>query len=376
MSGPSTPALFESLRIGTVQLQHRMVMAPMSRYRSTDAHVPTELGEEYYGQRAHTPGSLLITEGVYVADIAGGQPNAPGVWSDEQVEAWKRITDRVHGKGSFIYLQLWALGRAGYPDILAQRGFPYVSASSVPLSRHSVSPRPLTIPEIKEYVRLYAVAAHNAVNRAGFDGVEIHSANGYLIDQFLQTTSNARSDEYGGSVEGRTRFAREVIEAVVGAVGASHTGIRFSPWGTFQDMGMLDPIPTFSSIVSHIRDAYPEMAYIHVVEPDEEGKRVELGGGQQVIHSNDFIRKLWLPRPLICTNGFERDTAIKAAEMDGVLVGFARKYLANPDLVERFKSDLPLNTPDYPTFYSGGAKGYIDYPFTSDINQRGTASRL
>jgi len=357
----SPPALFQPTRVGTMELQHRIVMAPMSRYRASEEHVPGKLAEEYYTQRAHSPGSLIITEGTYIDERAGGQRKAPGIWSVEQIAAWKEIVDRVHEKGSFMYLQLWALGRSAYPEVLAEKGHPYVSASAIKLSQRDATPRPLTITEIKEYVQLYAKAAANAVHGAGFDGVEIHGANGYLVDQFLQSVSNERTDEYGGGIENRMRFALEVLDAVVGAVGANKTALRLSPWGTFQDMGMSDPIPTFSALVSRIKGKHSDLAYIHVVEPDIEGQEVG-----NAVQSNAFIRDIWLPRPLICANGFELQTAIEAAETKGLLVGFARKYLSNPDLVLRLKKDLPLNALDYPTFYTGGARGYIDYPFAPD----------
>jgi NADPH2 dehydrogenase len=251
----STPKLFQPIQVGDLQLEHRVVLAPLTRVRADKKHVhQLPIAQEYYTQRASVPGTLLITEATFIAAQAGGINNVPGIWSDEQVTAWKKvsfshhspnnllictqITESVHAKGSFIYLQLWALGRAASPKQLEEEGsFPYVSSSDIPLSnrpKEDPSPRPLTLSEIKEFVELYATAASNAVHRAGFDGVEIHGANGYLIDQFLQTTSNRRTDDYGGSVENRARFALEVTEAVVKRIGAKKTGIRFSPWGSFQ----------------------------------------------------------------------------------------------------------------------------------------------
>ncbi|VDB85584.1 unnamed protein product [Peniophora sp. CBMAI 1063] len=332
-------------------------MAPMTRYRASDDHVPNPLAQEYYTQRAHTPGTLIITEGTYIDDRAGGQPNAPGIWNDEQIAAWKPIVDKVHSSGSFMVVQLWALGRSAHPEVLAAKGHPYVSASDVQLSHRSSPPRPLTKAEIAEYVQLYATAATNAI-KAGFDGVEIHSANGYLLDQFLSTASNARDDEYGGSVENRIRFAKEVVDAIAGAIASNRTAIRFSPWGTFQDMGMADPRPTYTALVEYLKDSHPDLAYIHVVEPEVEGKRVE-----DVVHSNAFIHDIWSPRPLIRTGGFDKETALAAARSKDTLVGFARNYLATPDLVYRLKNGIELNTPDRATFYQGGEKGYIDYPF-------------
>ncbi|KAH9945562.1 hypothetical protein B0H21DRAFT_823025 [Amylocystis lapponica] len=345
------PKLFQPVEVGTMKLSHRVVLAPLTRFRANAAHVHGDLAVEYYSQRASAPGTLVITEATHIAARAGGYNNVPGIYNDEQIAAWKRVTEAVHAKGSYIYLQLWAMGRAGKPEVLEAEdpSIPYVSASDIPLKGYSKAPRPLTAEEIAEYVRLFAQAAKNAVHGAGFDGVEVHGANGYLLDQFLQDVSNTRTDAYGGSVENRCRFALAAVDAVVQAVGAHRTAIRLSPWSTFQEMGMADPKPTFSFLVEHLVERYPDMAYIHL--------------------SNDFIRELWAPRPLISAGGYTRALALKQSELTGELVAFGRIYIANPDLPVRLQKGLPLTKQDRSTFYGPQtAKGYTDYPFVDEEN--------
>ncbi|THU79624.1 FMN-linked oxidoreductase [Dendrothele bispora CBS 962.96] len=362
MSSPTTSKLFRPLTVGDVTLKHRVVMAPL-RFRANTNHVPLPIAKEMYAQRASTPGTLLITEATFIAPRASGYDHTPGIWSDEQIAAWKEVTEAVHAKGSFIYLQLWAIGRFAYVNSLAKEDPSYdvVSASDIPLSDRPTTdpkPRPLTIPEIKEYIALYAQAASNAVHKAGFDGVEIHGANGYLVDQFLQDVSNKRTDEYGGSVENRTRFALEVVDAVVKAVGPRKTAIRISPWNNFQDMKMTDPKPTFAHLVSEIKKAHPTLSYIHVVEPRIQGAEVVDVPEEE---SNDFIREIWASpetettnaRRLISAGGYTRQTAIDAAEKTGDLIAFGRLFIANEA--------------DRTTFYvpnSSNPEGYTDYPFT------------
>ncbi|KAI0071354.1 putative NADPH2 dehydrogenase chain OYE2 [Panus rudis PR-1116 ss-1] len=347
--------LFQPVKVGNLNLRHRVVMAPMTRFRANKNHAHTDLGVEYYKQRASAPGTLLITEGTFLDGRSGGYDNVPALETDEQLKAWKRVTDAVHEKGSYIYTQLWALGRTADPTILARDGFPFVSASDIPLQGRP-KPRPLTVAEIKEYVQLYAQAAHNAVTRAGFDGVEIHGANGYLVDQFIQDVTNNRTDEYGGSIENRSRFALEIIKAVSEAIGENKTSIRFSPWSAYHEMRMKDPKPTFSYLVSQIATRHPSLAYIHVVE-DEVDR-----------NANDFLREIWQRRPFISANGYTRDTAIEVVEKKGDIVAFARAFLANPDLPARLKHNVPLNEFDFNTFYTPESpKGFIDYPFKEGL---------
>ncbi|TFY63171.1 hypothetical protein EVG20_g6430 [Dentipellis fragilis] len=383
----TTPKLFQPLQFGDVTLQHRIVMAPMTRIRANEAHEHTDLGVEYYAQRASIPGTAIISEATFIGAEAGGYDYVPGIYTDEQIARWKKIADAVHEKGSFIYMQLWALGRAATPFVLAKDGFEYVGAGGIPLDDRG-APRPLTREEIKHYVGLYATAASNAVHKAGLDGVEIHGANGYLVDQFLQTNTNDRTDEYGGSVENRIRFALEVISAIAGAIGAKKTGIRLSPWNPFlfdslcrsvmyrsvhiskgyhrPGMRMPDPVPTFRELVTRIRDTTPGLAFIHVIEPRING--IEL---QKVDHeSSDFLREIWAPRPFIAAGGFTREDAIKTAEEKGGLIAIGRMFISNPDLPRRFREGIPLTPYNRDTFYSRPADltlGYVDYPFASDV---------
>ncbi|KAG8702031.1 hypothetical protein FRC11_011731, partial [Ceratobasidium sp. 423] len=258
--------LFTPLKIGNLTLAHRVVMAPLTRYRADDNHVHTELGIQYYSQRAEIPGTLLITEATAISPEAAGYDNIPGIWSDEQIRAWKKITDVVHEQRSHIFLQLWALGRTADTKVLARKGLPLTSASAIPMEEGGQVPKALSEEEIKVYVGQYAQAAKNAVAKAGFDGVEIHGATGYLPDQFLQDVSNKRTDRYGGSIENRARFVLEIVDAVTAAVGANKTGIRFSPWSKFQGMGMEDPIPTYSYVIEELARRHGDMAYIHFIE--------------------------------------------------------------------------------------------------------------
>ncbi|KAJ7683135.1 NADH:flavin oxidoreductase/NADH oxidase [Mycena rosella] len=352
----SSAKLFQPIQVGDIELSHRIVFAPTTRFRADANHAPLPHVAEYYEQRASTSGSLLISEATFIAPRAAGYEHAPGIWSDAQISAWKTarsslVTDRVHAKGSYIYLQLWALGRAAEADTLAQEDLPLVSASDVPIEGKP-APRPLTVEEIQEYVQLYATAASNAVHKAGFDGVEIHSANGYLLDQFLHDRSNIRTDAYGGSVENRTRFPLEVADAVVKAVGQKKTGLRVSPWSTFNDMYFADPKPTYSHLVTQLRDRYPELAYLHVVEPRVDGvDTVKIKDG----YSNDFIREIWGHRRLISAGGYTRETAIAAAEEKGDLVAFARPYISNPDLPYRLLHGIALAVGNRALYYAPGA---------------------
>ncbi|KAI0342408.1 NADH:flavin oxidoreductase/NADH oxidase [Trametopsis cervina] len=361
----TTPKLFTPLQVGDVTVQHRVVLAPLTRMRARKDHVHNEMAVEYYKQRAAVPGTMLITEATFIAPEAGGYDNIPGIYTQEQIAAWKPVVEAVHAKGSFIYLQLWALGRAAEPTVLEKEGpYPYVSASDVALEGKPFPPRPLTIDEVQRFVQLYATAASNAVHGAGFDGVEIHGANGYLIDQFTQDVTNKRTDDYGGSIEKRARFALEVVDAVVEKIGAGKTGIRLSPWGTFNSMRMSDPVPTFSYVVQKLAERQPKLAFIHLVEPRVTGNadRVVLEG-----ESNDFIREIWAPRALISAGGYSRELAIQAAEETGNLIAFGRAYISNPDLPLRLKKNVPLTKYEREKFYLvEDPVGYTDYPFAPE----------
>ncbi|KIY63629.1 FMN-linked oxidoreductase [Cylindrobasidium torrendii FP15055 ss-10] len=367
----SESKLFQPVRVGPLQLQHRIVLCPMTRLKSTQwTHIPhKDMVKEYYSQRASTPGTLLISEATAVLPEAGGQDHIPGIWSDEQIAAWKEVTDAVHSKDCFIISQLWSLGRAADPKELRAENpaFEYVGPSAIRQSDQEETPRELTKEEIEALVKGYANAASNAMQKAGFDGVEILGGGGYLIDQFIQEVSNQRTDEYGGSIENRVRFALEVIDAVVQVVGAERTGFRFSPWiYGLRDMGMKDPKATYTYLVSQIKERYPNFGWLHVVEP-----RVNALEVRETIpegFSNDFLREIWAPLPFIAAGGFDIDSAKAHADTKGDIVAFGRKFLANPDLPLRLKKGIPLNDYDRSTFYVGGTdtRGYTDYPFAQN----------
>ncbi|THV01992.1 NADH:flavin oxidoreductase/NADH oxidase [Dendrothele bispora CBS 962.96] len=362
----SNSNLFKPVKIGGLNLNHRVVLAPLTRLRMTPTEAPVpELVKEYYTQRAGTPGTLLITEATAIALKAHGLSGAPGFWSDEQIHGWKEIVDAAHAKGSFIYLQIFAMGRLASRTVLQTRdpSFEVIGAGDIPLTGGDI-PRPLRLEEIREYVELYAQAAKNAVEKAGFDGVELHGCNASLIEQFLQDVTNNRTDEYGGSVENRARFALEVVNAVSKAIGVEKTAIRLSPWSTYSEMGMKDPISTYTYLVERLRDLFPGLAYLGVIEPRAKGENFEereLNEGE----SNDFIREIWSPKPLIFAGGYTRETAIEKAGNENTLIAFGRHFIANPDLPIRLEKNLALNAYDRSTFYVGGPKGYTDYSFIS-----------
>ncbi|KAK0455340.1 uncharacterized protein EV420DRAFT_595672 [Desarmillaria tabescens] len=364
------PKLFDPTNVGVLSLKHRIVLAPLTRLRASKAHVPNVgIVKEYYEQRACTPGTLLITEATFITERAGGFNHVPGIWNQDQIDAWREITNAVHAKGSYIFCQLWALGRAADPKVLVSKDLPYVSASDIRLSTVAVSPRPLTVKDIQEYIQLYAQAARNAI-KAGFDGVEVHGANGYLLDQFTQDVSNNRTDAYGGSFENRARFPLEVIDAVVEAVGPERVGYRISPWNRVQDMKMEDPKPTFAYLISQLKARQPLLAYLHVVEPRVVGLYDRKDADIGIDEENDFIRSIWVPKPLISAGGYNRRSAIDTAERKGDLIAFGRHFIANPDLVYRLENDIPLNAYNRKTFYLPGevaATGYTDYPFAEEF---------
>ncbi|KAF8261819.1 putative NADPH2 dehydrogenase chain OYE2 [Lactarius quietus] len=371
----SVSALFQPLRIGISDLQHRIVMAPLTRFRADKDHVHGELAKTYYAQRSTVPGALIISEATFIAPQAAGYANVPGIWNAAQIAGWKAITDAVHANGSYIYLQVYALGRVADPAILRQEGgFDLVGPSPIPFGNGSSSddekiaaPRELTVAELREYVQLYSKAASNAIE-AGFDGVEVHAAHGYLLDQFLQTVSNERTDEYGGSIDNRVRFPLEVIDAIVETIGAERTAVRISPWSKYQDMGMKDPLPTFTKLIERVRDAHPKLAFIHAVEPRIDGVIDSELTDENRNHSNEALRKAWGDRPYIAAGGMDGATASKMVEKYGGLVAFGRHFISNPDLPLRLKEGLSLTRYNRDTFYdSVVAAGYIDYPFANNV---------
>jgi len=357
--------LFKPLRIGNVELAHRLVMAPLTRFRADDAHVQLPFTADYYSQRGAVPGTLLITEATFIHPKAGGFANVPGIYNTDQIAAWKKVTSAVHDKGSYIYMQLWALGRIANPKIAEAEGFRIVSSSANPLDSDHEVPEEMSKDEIKEFVGYYAQAAKNAVE-AGFDGVEIHGANGYLIDQFNQDTCNSRTDEYGGSVENRSRFALEVSKAVVDAIGADKVGIRLSPFSSFQGMKMQDPIPQFTHIIENLKPL--KLAYIHVVE-----SRVSGNADVETTDKVDFAIKAWgETSPVLVAGGFRPDSAKRAVDEEyndhEIAIVFGRYFISTPDLPFRIKHDIELTPYDRKTFYNPKSEeGYTDYPFSEEF---------
>lgn len=359
--------LFNPIKVGRMELSSRLAMAPMTRFRVDDEHNPLPIVKDYYAQRGSTPGTLLITEATIISPQAGGYPVVPGIYTDSQIAAWKEVTDAVHAKGSYIYMQLWALGRVADPTYLQKLGgHDLVSASDIPAAEGAATPRPLSESDIQSYIQDYAQAARNAI-AAGFDGVEIHAANGYLIDQFIQDNSNKRTDAWGGSVENRSRFALEVTRAVVDAVGADRTGIRFSPFSTFQGMRMADPIPQFTYLAKET--AKFKLAYTHIVEP-------RIAGNADVEETPDeldfFLEAYGNASPVIIAGGYKADTALKAIdgkyEKYDTVIGFGRPWTSNPDLPFRIKANVPLIPYNRDTFYNPkDPKGYIDWEFSPEF---------
>lgn len=357
---------FQTLALGPITIQHRIVMAPLTRFRADDNHVPSDLASEYYGQRASVPGTLLISEATFISREAGGYPNVPGIWSQPQINAWKKVTRAVHEKKSFIFLQLWALGRVAMPDVARAEGFDVVSSSAKPFEKDAAVPKAATKLDIQRFVQQYAQAAQNAIE-AGFDGVEIHGAGGYLIDQFTQDKCNNRSDEYGGNVENRSRFILEVARAVTEAIGAERVGVRLSPWQRYQGMRMADPIPQFTHVVKKLGAL--NLAYLHLIEA-----RVNGNVDSDDREPPDFAINAWNARkPVILAGGYTAESAREVTdkwESRDILVAFGRHFISNPDLPFRIREGIPLTPYDRNTFYkTGSSEGYADYKFSVEFQK-------
>ncbi len=343
--------LFEPLAAGALEFPNRIVMAPLTRCRSSEGRVPNDLMAEYYGQRSGF--GMIISEATSVDAMGVGYPDTPGIWSTEQVAGWKKITERVHEKGGQILLQLWHVGRMSDPIYLdgktpvsASKVLPAGHVSLVRPEKGFVEPRALSIEEIKEVVSQYRLGAENAM-KAGFDGVEIHGANGYLIDQFLQDSVNKREDEYGGSVENRMRFMLEVTDAVTGVWGADRVGMHLAPRADAHDMGDSDLAGLFTAVARELGKR--GLAFLCARENfDEEplGPSMKEAFGGVFIANENFTAE-------------KAREAISAGKADAV--AFGKLAIANPDLVERFRTGAGLNEPVPETFYGSGAEGYTDY---------------
>lgn len=351
--------LFDSIQLGAVSAPNRVLMAPLTRGRATRAHVPTPIMADYYAQRASA--GLIISEATGISRQGLGWPYAPGIWSDEQVEAWKPITRAVHDKGGRIIVQLWHMGRAVHSSVTGEQPVS-ASATAAPGDAHTYEgkkpyeiARPLDVEEIPGIIADYARAAHNAI-AAGFDGVQIHAANGYLIDEFLRDNSNFRTDAYGGSVENRVRLLRGVTQAVVDAIGADRVSVRLSPNGNTQGVDDSDPATLFAA-AADVLDAIG-IAFLELREPGPDGTF----GATQVPRQSPLIREHF-KGPLVLNSDY--DAARAQADLASGLadaISFGRPLLANPDLVDRLRVGAPINPAAMATFYSQGAEGYTDYP--------------
>ncbi|AYH43481.1 alkene reductase [Azoarcus sp. DN11] len=353
--------LFQPARIGDIEVANRVVMAPLTRSRADEAagDVPgSAMNIEYYRQRSNA--GLIISEGTQVSPVGKGYMATPGIYSDAQVEGWKAITQAVHAAGSKIVAQIWHVGRVTHPDLTGGAQPVAPSAVRPKVVAHTRNgkvevpePRALSVDEIASVVQEFRRAAANAI-RAGFDGVEIHGANGYLVDQFLRDGANQRTDRYGGSVENRARFALEVIDAVVAEIGAGRVGIRLSPVTPANDLSDSNPQAVFGYLVEELNKR--GIAFIHFIEGAT--------GGARDVPGFDFA---WARKAFqgtyIANNGYDRAMAIDAVESGRAdAVAFGRLYIANPDLVHRLKHDTVLNAPNPKTFYAPGPEGYTDYP--------------
>ncbi|KAL8921117.1 MAG: hypothetical protein Q9208_005870 [Pyrenodesmia sp. 3 TL-2023] len=342
-------------------------MAPLTRVRAEDDHVPSEMALEYYSQRASVPGTLLISEGTLLSPEAICWLNMPMIYSRQQIAAWKRITDAVHAKGSYFYCQLCTAGREVSAEVLKVTGTKLRSSSAVPMEAGGAVPRAMTESEIWNSVGQFVQAARNAIE-AGFDGVEIHGANGFLTDQFTQDTCNQRTDRWGGNIENRSRFLVEITKAVVAVIGADRVGVRLSPFSTFQGMGMADPIPQFSHLIGQLKEH--KLAYLHLVESRVRGDS-DVKGTEKI----DFAIDIWdNTSPVLIAGGFTPDRAKRVVEEEylgrDVLVVFGRHFISNPDLPFRVQKGIALEPYDRGTFYSTKSPiGYIDYPFSKEFVQ-------
>jgi N-ethylmaleimide reductase len=356
--------LFLPVRIGAIDLSHRVVLAPLTRMRADlPGNVPNDLMAAYYGQRA-SDGGLMITEATFISPTGNGGYASPGIFTDAQVAGWRRVVDAVHAKNARIMLQLWHVGRQSHVD-LQPNGQAPIAPSAIQAEIRALlpsgpaigsMPRAIELSEIPDLVDEYRKGAERA-KIAGFDGVEVHAANGYLIDQFLQDNSNHRTDAYGGTVENRARFLLEVVEAVTSVWGSDRVGVRIGPSNKFGGMDDSAPNVTFPHVAWALADF--GLAYLHVIEPRVTGNVSD--SAQQPVAAGQ-LRPLF-GGPVIAAGGFEGAGAEAIlAEGNADLVAFGRHFLANPDLPERLRRHLPLNDYDRSTFYYGGTKGYADYP--------------
>lgn len=351
--------LFSPLSLGSITMRNRIVMAPLTRNRAGEGGVPQAMNVTYYEQRASA--GLIITEATPISPMAHGYPALPGIYTEAQIAGWRKVTDAVHAKGGKIVIQLWHVGRISHPSLLPNLALPVAPSAIKPKGQaftyqglvDYVAPRALALSELPAIVQDYVHASHAAI-AAGFDGVEIHAANGYLLDQFLRDGSNQRQDQYGGSVENRMRLLLEVMQAVVDAIGANKVGVRLSPVNPFNDMHDSQPQQIFNAVTQAL-NAFG-LAYLHVVEGGIHG------GGESAPFDFDAMRKLF-KGAYMANLAYDKARAnVAIADGHADCVAFGVPFIANPDLVARLAKDAPLNVADSTSFYGGDERGYTDYP--------------
>ena len=357
--------LFTPINLGPFELAHRVVMAPLTRMRTVTNFIPNDLMVEHYSQRA-TKGGFIIAEGTVISETGHGYYGAPGIYTNEHVEGWKKVTEAVHAKGGVIFMQLFHAGRQSHIDLQPGGALPIgpsvVEHEDVVYTPNGWLPatlnRALETEEVRSLVQGYIKGAKLA-KEAGFDGVEVHGANGYLVDQFLQDGSNKRTDIYGGSIENRVRFLLEIVEGLVSVWGDDRVGIRVGPSGTFGNMSDSNPIALFSYAAEQLNKF--KLAYLHIIEPRIKGSYMEAEGLEPVAAKH--LRGIF-QGTIIAAGGFEYESGNEIIR-DGYadLVAYGRHFIANPDLPFRFENGFPLNPYDRNTFYGGDEKGYNDYPF-------------
>jgi N-ethylmaleimide reductase len=359
--------LFAPCSIGSLPLANRIVMAPLTRSRALTGDVPGPLTVTYYGQRASA--GLIISEASQISPQGKGYIQTPGIYSAEQIAGWKRVTDAVHAKGGKIIIQLWHVGRISHPSLQEGGALPVAPSAVMPKGwvftgkgkEDMVTPRALELAELPGIVADYKRAAQNAKS-AGFDGVEIHSANGYLIDQFLRDKTNLRSDNYGGSIENRTRLLLEVTDAILEVWDKDRVGVRLSPISAVNDIDDSNPEPVFTYAVQQL--AQRDIGFLHIVEGTTGGPRIP---GQPTDFDLDKLRRIF-PNTYIANNGYTREMAIEArAQNRADLIAFGKDFISNPDLVERLRRNAPLNALDTATLFGGDEHGYTDYPFLDTV---------
>jgi N-ethylmaleimide reductase len=372
------PSLFSPLVVGPYRLQHRLVMAPLTRMRAErGSFAPRALNAEYYGQRA-TPGGLIVAEASPVMAAGRGNPATPGIYSDEQVRGWRGVVDAVHAKGGVIFLQLWHVGRVSHSSFQPGGALP-VAPSAVPIAGNGMlamtadgkmvpyeTPRALETGEVREIVDAFRQAAHNAL-KVGFDGVEIHGANGYLLEQFLQSHTNLRTDRYGGGIENRARLLMEITSAAIEVWGANRVGVRLSPYGVANGSGEADPMPLYSHVIKALDEL--GLAYLHFIEPRSSGAGRAEVNHQNVPSAMVLFRPIWRG-VLISAGGFTGETAeaaITAGHADAI--AFGRIFISNPDLPRRLQNSYPLTPYNRATFYGGEEAGYTDYPAYGELER-------